>query len=489
MVIYKYDTVLIIEMAESSVLKSNMLKAKVEYNKLTPDKLKQHAKDLEIKIPKYLKRKNEIVNYMIEQMIKFEMPLTLPTESQPHFVTSRPAKREPPPQGAVAVAGPAKHIEEPNTPTTPYSDMRVASFEKQGKEWFDTGFLEAALNERLDQSIDVAQQNLTPTLFILVGPASVGKSSVKQHLFPEMNGYVVNVDVDEIKLYGNEVLPQHPNPKKPSEMLSDVEGIQFAYDFVLEKLRRMVFQRAIMFGPGQYKNIILDTTGSMSDQIKMYIRMAKGTYSYTVKVIIVYSEKLQCLQRVKKRNTQLFQSGQGTRYIPPRVVSSIYDTFLKKNQAYFYAIGNRMPELTDELILVDNRNEPRIVATRTRSELQIFPYVMGEDSIVGVDGAFYGLTLIPPEGGQPASIVQGDLQSQIQKAQREWTEFDIAEKTAAAAAKAAEATTGIGGSRKRRVSRRRLHGSRVRKTVKKYYRPSTRRRRHQRRHSHRRGYS
>lgn len=127
--------------------------------------------------------------------------------------------------------------------------MRVASFEKQGKEWFDTGFLEAALNERLDQSIDVAQQNLTPTLFILVGPASVGKSSVKQHLFPEMNGYVVNVDVDEIKLYGNEVLPQHPNPKKPSEMLSDVEGIQFAYDFVLEKLRRMVFQRAIMFWP------------------------------------------------------------------------------------------------------------------------------------------------------------------------------------------------------------------------------------------------
>ena len=63
------------------------------------------------------------------------------------------------------------------------------------------------------------------------------------------------------------------------------------------------------------------------------------------------------------------------------------------------------------------------------------------------------------------------------------------EQEAAAAAKAAEATTGIGGSRKRRVSRRRLHGSRVRKTVKKYSRPSTRRRRHQRRHSHRRGYS
>jgi len=422
---------------------------------------------------------------LIDALIKNEVPVPM---SSMRFVETTDVRKQPTTATATAARSKLKPQEEdPQTPRTVDSNIRVTSFERQGKVWFGTEFLEAALNERLDQTKGVAQQNPTPTLFILVGPASVGKSSAKL-LIPEMGNNVVNVDVDEIKLYGNEKLPQHPNPNKPGEMLSDVEGIQFKYDLVLEKLRPMVFQRATMFGPGQYKNIILDTTGSMSDQIKMYIRMAKQTYSYTVKVIIVYSEKLQCLQRVNKRNTQLFQSGLGTRYIPPRVVSSIYDTFLKKNQAYFYAIGDRMSELTDELILVDNRTKPRIVATRTRSELQIFPYVMGEDSIVGVDGAFYGLTLIPPEGGQPASIVQGDLQSQIHKAQSEWTEFEIAEKTAAAA-KAAEATTGIGGSRKRRVSRRRLHGSRVRKTVKKYYRPSTRRRRHQRRHSHRRGYS
>ena len=380
----------------------------------------------------------------------------------------------------------SKDVEAGSTPTDEMLAKRLTIIAE--KPWFQSKFLEAALNQRLDQSTGVSKQNPTPTLFILVGPSSVGKSSVKQRLFPEMNGYVVNVDVDEIKLYGNEKLLQHPNPNKSGEMLSDIEGIQFHYDLVLDKLLPMVLKTATDPGPGQYKNIILDTTGSMRDQIIEYISATQQ--SYTVKVIIVYSEKMQCLQRVKERNTQLFQSGQGTRYIPPRAVSSIYDTFLKKNQAYFYAIGELMPRLTNELILVDNRSTiPRIVARRTRSELQIFPYVMGEDSIVDVDGAFYGLTLIPPEGGQPASIVQGDLQSQIQKAQREWTEFDIAEKTAAAAAKAAEATTGIGGSRKRRVSRRRLHGSRVRKTVKKYYRPSTRRRRHQRRHSHRRGYS
>ena len=292
-----------------------------------------------------------------------------------------------------------------------------------------------------------------------------------------MNGYVLNIDVDEVKLYGNDVLPQHHNKKKPGEMLSDVEGIQFKYDLVLEKLRPMVFQNATMWGEGNYKNIILDTTGSMSDQIKMYIRMAKRTYNYTVKVIIVYSDKMQCLQRVTVRNRDLFAKSQGTRYIPPRVVSSIYDTFLKKNQAGWYAMSERMVELTDELILVDNRSaEAKIVARRTISELQIVQDVTDEHPIVGVDGAFYGLTLKPSEGGQPASIVQGNINAQITKAEDEWEIFDRAEKDAKKERAAAAAD--MGGSRKRRISRRRIHGSRARKTIKKYSRPVTRRRRH-----------
>lgn len=500
MVIYKYDTVLIIEMSEPSVLEGGMEEeaAKEAYNKLTVDKLKKHATNLQIKLPNNI-RKDAIVEYMIQYMKTHEMPLTLPTESQPHFVASRTAKKPPGSQGAVA--GPAKPLEEvsdddsdieeePGTPTSPIAMKRVAKFGRLEKPWFDTSFLEAAFNERLDQSKGlVAQENSNPTLFILVGPASVGKSSAKR-LFPEMNGYVVNVDVDEIKLYGNDVLPQHPNPKKPGEMLSDVEGIQFKYDLVLMKLRPMVFQKATVFGPRHYKNIILDTTGTMIDQIKMYIRTAKYTFGYTVKVIIVYSEKKQCLERVKLRNSRLPPA----RYIPPRVVSGMYDKFLRDkdgyNRASIYALGDRMVPVTDELILVDNHSaEAKIVARRTRSELQIFPDVMGEDSIVGVDGAFYGLTLIPPEGGQPASIVEGDIEAQITKAEHEWTIFDEEEKRAkekreaAKAAKAAEGGPGMGGSRKRRISTRRLRGTRVRKTVKKYSRPHTRRRRHYRRHS------
>ena len=368
--------------------------------------------------------------------------------------------------------------EERGTPTTAKSKQRVADFDKKGNVWFDTSFLERALKERLGiSSGQSGQTNPTPTLFILVGPASVGKSSAKR-LIPEMNGYVLNIDVDDIKLYGNDVLPKHPSKKNTDEMLSDVEGIQFKYDLVLEKLRPMVFQNAIMFGERNYKNIILDTTGSMSDQIKMYIRTAK-TYNYTVKVIIVYSDKIQCLQRVTVRNRELFANGQGTRYIPPRVVSNMYDTFLKKNQAGWYAMSKRMVKLTDELILVDNRSaEPKIVAIRTSFALQIVQDVTDEHPIVGVDGAFYGLTLHPIEGDQPASIVQGDINAQITKAEHEWEIFDKAEKRAKEERAAA---ANMGGSRKRRISIRRIHGSRARKTVKKYSRHVTRSRRHRRR--------
>ena len=366
-----------------------------------------------------------------------------------------------------------------HTPTDAMSAKRVADLDMKGHVWFDTPFLKRALNERLGiSSGHVGQANPTPTLFILVGPASVGKSSAKR-LIPEMNGYVLNIDVDDIKLYGNDVLPKHPNKKNPHEMLSDVEGIQFKYDLVLEKLRPMVFENATMFGEGNYKNIILDTTGSMSDQMKMYIRTAKRTYNYTVKVIIVYSDKMQCLQRVTVRNRELFAKGQGTRYIPPRVVSSIYDTFLKKNQAGWYAMSERMVALTDELILVDNRSaEPKIVARGPRSALQIVQDLTDKPPIVGVDGAFYGLTLHPSGGDQPASIVQGNINAQITKAKHEWEIFDGEERANKEIAAPAEADMDMGGSRKRRISRRRIHGGRARKTIKKYSCHVTRRRRH-----------
>jgi predicted ABC-type ATPase len=467
-----------------------MDKSRDDLSRLTVPQLKEMCKTKEITF-----KSNHKKDDLIQLILDTDTSKPIFVTTKPMFVTTTDARKDPPQKRlggvAVAVAAGDDHAAD-RTPTTQKSKERIAKFDRTGNVWFETSFLEAALNERLDiQSKEGGKANPSPTLYILVGPASVGKSSAKR-LIPEMNDYVINVDVDEIKLYGNDVLPQHPNPKNPDEMKSDVEGIQFKYDLVLEKLRPMVFQNATMPGEGYYKNIILDTTGSMSDQIKMYIRTAKRTFNYTVKVIIVYSDKIQCLQRVKERNRVLFQKGQGARYIPPYVVSSIYDTFLKNNRALFYAIGPRMPELTDELILVDNRFDPRIVARRQPSSgVTMFPD--GEHTLVGVDGAFYGLTLNPAQADQPASIVEGNIKTQIDKARSEWAEFDEAEERAAkeravaraAAGAAAGAEADMGGSRKRRISRRRIRGTRIRKTVKKYYHPHTRRHRH-RRHSHRR---
>lgn len=260
------------------------------------------------------------------------------------------------------------------------------------KSWFDDNFLQRALDERLFPNPRSYPVNPTPTLFVLVGPASSGKSSAKR-LIPGMTD-VVNVDVDEVKLYGNSVLEKHPHATKPDVMLSDVEGIQFKYPEVLAKLRGPVFQAAIAGGPGNYKNIILDTTGGMKDIIKTYIRTAKVTYGYAVKVIIVYSDRKSCVDRVEKRNSELSERGEATRYIPPPVIGSIYDGFMKNRLASYYALDPRMIELVDELILVDNRAEvAKIIATRRRDGGVVISPDDAADSLVDRPDAFYGLTI------------------------------------------------------------------------------------------------
>jgi hypothetical protein len=155
----------------------------------------------------------------IPTIIARMMGLTNPPESASaraaspgrlHFTKTASAKRTPSKRQEM-------DEDDPQTPTTPESNRRVGEFDKKDNVWFRTEFLKAALETRLDQSKGVGRENPSPTLFILVGPASVGKSSAKS-LIPELTGdmsnYVINVDVDEIKLYGNDVLPQHPNQKK-----------------------------------------------------------------------------------------------------------------------------------------------------------------------------------------------------------------------------------------------------------------------------------
>ena len=317
-------------------------------------------------------------------------------EAVPSFILTAGSRKDPQPVMVTAAGD--------GTPRTPEWRARVSTLEEQQrksggnvKSWFDDEFLQRALDERLfPLATRTYPANPTPTLFVMVGPASCGKSSAKR-LIPGMTD-VVNVDVDEVKLYGNAVLEKHPHSTKPGVMLSDVEGIQFKYPEVLAKLRYPVFHAATTGRRGNYKNIILDTTGGMTDIIKMYIRTAKLTYGYAVKVIIVYSDRQSCVDRVVQRNSELLVHGDATRYIPPPVIGSIYDGFMKNRIALFYALHPRMIETVDELILVDNRGEiARIIATRTKGhDVVISPDGEGgggADSLLDRPGAFYGLTI------------------------------------------------------------------------------------------------
>jgi hypothetical protein len=340
--------------------------------------------------------------------------------------------------------------------------------------WFTYDFLVSVLYDKMAVSMP-AQDNAEPTLYMMVGPACVGKSIVKMTL---CGNYVVSVDVDDILLFGKKHLGTTINDK--GKIAEVIQGVQFKYPELLWSLRDDIFQAATIYGEGKFKNIILDTTGSMIGPISGYIRKAR-TLGYKVKVIIVYSGKKMSLERLKIRN-------KGPRYIPPYVVSSMYDKFLEDQKAAFFVLDDRITSQIDEIFLVDNNSAdptPHIVATGMKDEDGNFSWDVPTDrdsSLVDTDGMFYGLTIHSAKYGTP-NISRGtpeDIRAITEKAHREWVEFDKAETaekettTKAASASASASAAGQGGySRKRR-----LHINRPRKTMKKYTRRVTRRRGH-----------
>lgn len=312
--------------------------------------------------------------------------------------------------------------EDPGTPTTPeleqmVRDEELAQIKSNGvvKEWLTDGFLRHAFDHKLfPVSSRTYPPNPKPTFYVLAGPPGTGKTNVKT-LFPEMHG-VINIDVDDIKLHGSDVLGVNIEGKRI------IEGIQFKYPNVLAKLRPYVFEAAKAGGVGHYKNIILDTTGSMRPIIKKYVDTAKRD-GYNIEVIIVFSRQEQCLERVTSRNSGLVKSGHQTRVMPLFVVKSEYANFVKKRNAVYYALHPSLLRRTDKLTLVDNQgsSKPYIVATRTQDKSGECRFeTFGKDAAAGaaadsqhlrlldVPEAFYGLTITttppnitdkPSEGG------------------------------------------------------------------------------------------
>ena len=288
----------------------------------------------------------------------------------------------------------------PTTPNTPHLNEMMRTLEREQREgdgrlkpWFETDFLLEVLRSRLNPPSE-RTPNPNPIFYVLIGPASSGKSSVRTQI-PELRTgmeHAINLDVDEIKLYGNDALGD--TVSKQGNPMKAIEGIQFKYNEVLAKLRNPVFEAATAFGPGHYKNIILDSTGSMKAVIKKYMTDAKRV-GYTVKVIIVHSSQELCMTRVRSRNAQLTRQGHETRVIFPGIVRSIHETFIKKGFARYYATHPAVVSKTDELYCIDNNGaSPIILAHKTAAAAAGGEITVSRESpMAGVPGAFYGLTI------------------------------------------------------------------------------------------------
>lgn len=340
--------------------------------------------------------------------------------------TTRTSSGRKSPDGAGAGAGAASTVEHrrvtqksktkdnsdednPKTPNTPELNKMIQNLEREHHEgvghlkpWFETDFLLEVLRTRLNPPSE-RRPNANPILYVLIGPASSGKSSVKTHIpeFRDTMEHAINLDVDEIKLYGNDTLGDSVN--KQGNPMKAIEGIQFKYNEVLAKLRNPVFEAARAFGPGYYKNIILDSTGSMRAIIKKYMAQAKHI-GYTVKVILVHSSQELCMTRVRSRNEQLTKNGHATRVILPAIVRSIHETFIKKDTARYYATHPSVVSKTDELYCIDNNGAvPIILAHKTAAAAAGGGITVSRESpLADVPGAFYGLTIASSGAGAGA---------------------------------------------------------------------------------------
>ena len=299
----------------------------------------------------------------------------------------------------------------PMTPNTPVLDEMIRTLEREQREgdgrlkpWFETDFLLEVLRSRLNPPSE-RTPNPNPIFYVLIGPASSGKSSVRTQI-PELRTgmeHAINLDVDEIKLYGNDTLGD--TVSKQGNPMKAIEGIQFKYNEVLTKLRNPVFEAATAFGPGHYKNIILDSTGSMRAVIKKYMTDAKRV-GYTVKVIIVHSSQELCMTRVRTRNAQLTKQGHATRVIFPGIVRSIHETFIKKDFARYYSTHPAVISKTDELYCIDNNGALPIILAHKTAAAGGGITVSRESPMADVPGAFYGLT-IAGAAGSSGSISGG----------------------------------------------------------------------------------
>ncbi len=255
--------------------------------------------------------------------------------------------------------------------------------------------------------------------------------------------------------YGNEFKDDAPRRFEASEFCTPkTTGVLGQYRFVLPRMENMIFNGATAKGKESELNVLLDTTGGMEEGFleRMADRFKKAQYK--VVVVLVVSSVEDCISRVSGpggRNTQQhrkldeFAVGQIWRDFVDKETSCRWERFSHENKNEFVVVQNTWTRSREG-------GSARVVYRRDP--------ILGKTDSVPLDELAKILSTykVSTDAGTGRFVCRG-----------------------AAGSAASKRGGGHGGSsRKRRISRRRIHGSRYRKTIKKYARRPVTRRRHRR---------
>ena len=220
-------------------------------------------------------------------------------------------------------------------------------------------------------------------------------------------------------------------------------GVLGQYKVVLPSMANMIFEGA------RGRNVLLDTTGGMEEGFLEGMADRFTTAGYKVVVVLVVSSVEDCIARVSGPDGR---NAQQHRKLDEEIVGRIWRDFIKAETACRWERFSR--ERNTDFAIVENTWTPskksgkaRVVYKRNRDG-SIKEAVPELKRILET----YKVSIKP--SGEFECIGGGETAAGFAKGRRDG-----------------------GSSRKRRISRRRIHCSRARKTIKKYSRPLTRRRR------------
>lgn len=301
-----------------------------------------------------------------------------------------------------------------------------------------------------------------------------------------------------------------------SEFCSPKVHCLSAYPKMLREVKDFIFEQALDKSSSKFRprglNIVFDSTGSMEEVIGEYITKAQS-FGYKIVIVGVYSTLRNCIGRVDQGALRTWKfdseevaanmSADSWRPVPGKQITRPDIPAVAGGGAAAGAVSCRNKLQHRKLVAFGLKSAWDTV----RDKVVIFKWVaQARDNgwrIVLVENNLSsanpsgGVGIIYDEDKETPFVQKGvdsDPTTTVSALFRPTgfygmklgeggnffgrAEVEAAAAKAKAAAEASKRSRDGGSSRKRRISRRRIHGSRARKTIKKYSRPLTRRRRH-----------